>query len=69
MSNDTLKNVHKPEETLKDPLTELLRNGARELIRRECSSNCVTPIIILNPNGVYHQKISAIGTQLPPNYA
>jgi len=37
-------------------------NGIRPL-KRECSSNCVTPIIILSPNAVYHQKTSAIGTQ------
>ena len=42
MSNDTLKNVAKPEETLKDPLTELLRNGARELIRQAVESELMT---------------------------
>lgn len=42
MSNDTLKTVAKPEETLKDPLTELLRNGARELIRQAVESELMS---------------------------
>lgn len=42
MSNDTLKTVTKPEETLKDPLTELLRNGARELIRQAVESELMS---------------------------
>lgn len=42
MSNDTLKTVGKPEETLKDPLTELLRNGARELIRQAVESELMS---------------------------
>jgi transposase-like protein len=42
VSNDTLKNVAKPEKTLKDPLTELLRNGARELIRQAVESELMT---------------------------
>ena len=50
-------------------LSELLAENEGIQVKRgsspffgECSSNCVTPIIILIPNGVYHQKISAIGT-------
>lgn len=42
MSNDTLKNGSKPEETLKDPLTELLRNGARDLIRQAVESELMS---------------------------
>ncbi len=42
MSNDTLKTVAKPEETLKDPLTELLRNGARDLIRQAVESELIS---------------------------
>lgn len=42
MSNDTLKTAAKPEETLKDPLTELLRNGARELIRQAVESELMS---------------------------
>lgn len=42
MSNDTLKNAAKPEETLKDPLTELLRNGARDLIRQAVESELMS---------------------------
>ena len=42
MSNDTLKTVAKPEESLKDPLTELLRNGARELIRQAVESELIS---------------------------
>jgi transposase-like protein len=42
VSNDTLKTVTKPEETLKDPLTELLRNGARELIRQAVESELMS---------------------------
>ena len=42
MSNDTLKNGSKPEETLKDPLTELLRNGARDLIRQAVESELIS---------------------------
>lgn len=42
MSNDTLKIAAKPEETLKDPLTELLRNGARELIRQAVESELMS---------------------------
>ena len=42
MSNDTLKTVAKPEESLKDPLTELLRNGAIELIRQAVESELIS---------------------------
>ncbi len=42
MSNDTLKTVVKPEESLKDPLTELLRNGARDLIRQAVESELIS---------------------------
>jgi putative transposase len=42
VSNDTLKTVTKPEETLQDPLTELLRNGARELIRQAIESELMS---------------------------
>jgi transposase-like protein len=42
VSNDTLKTAAKPEETLKDPLTELLRNGARELIRQAVESELMS---------------------------
>jgi len=42
VSNDTLKNGSKPEETLKDPLTELLRNGARDLIRQAVESELMS---------------------------
>ena len=42
MSNDNLKTAAKPEETLKDHLTELLRNGARELIRQAVESELMS---------------------------
>jgi len=42
VSNDTLKTVVKPEESLKDPLTELLRNGARDLIRQAVESELIS---------------------------
>jgi arsenate reductase-like glutaredoxin family protein len=51
---DTYKSSKEKPQTTKPSLFEKLR---------ECSSNCVTPIIILSPNAVYHQKTSAIGTQ------
>lgn len=42
MGDDTLKTAAKSEETLKDPLTELLRNGAWELIRQAVESELMS---------------------------
>ena len=47
--NDTLKIAAKPEETLHDPLTELLRNGARELICQAVESELMS-LFVVDPN-------------------